>query len=105
MFVINNARYKCTEIVPKQNKMGETITLQPVNKDMKVFAQMVSVKNEFLKLGFTNRNSVIVILKYSFPEIYKKYSEKDIELFWVFRLKNERLNNDLERVLEALKSE
>lgn len=83
----------------------ETIKINPANESIKIMADALKIKNEFVGMGFKGVYSLCLILKLSFPDVYKKYNEKDILGYWNLRIRNEEMNNDFLNVIEALKAE
>jgi len=105
MFVTVFVKCKSTKTMPQNNKGMKSIIVQPVNKSIKISIESILVKNEFIKMGFKSGGILFLILKHSFPDISKKYTNDQIVSYWNLRLKSEEMNNDFLKVIEVLKAE
>lgn len=79
----------------------EKIEIKPADKKQKALLEALKIRNRFMEIGITQRQTFINIIKYKCPEI----DEKKLLNFWLMRLKDEAFNNELEGVLESLIAE
>lgn len=89
----------------KYKYMENTITINPTTDEMRVLAHAVKIRNEFTGKGFASRGAFIQIVQEKLPE-YKDYHKvRDLENWWLIRLKDDALNKKLESVIENLRHE
>lgn len=85
--------------------MENTVSIEPASDEIKTIANAVRIKNEFLRKGISKR----VAFKNFVVEILPEFSTPDkialLDGFWLLRVKDDKINRDLEIVLEQLKSE
>jgi hypothetical protein len=79
----------------------EKIEIKPADKKQKALLEALKIRNRYMEIGITQRQSFINIIKYRCPDI----DEKKLLNFWLMRLKDADFNNELEGVLESLIAE
>lgn len=87
------------------NEGIRNICIAPFDEEMEIAAKACFIVNNFRRLGFTSRKSFVQIVM-DLNENYRGY--KDVELlnrFWVLRVRDIKVNVDLENVLDKLKAE
>ena len=83
----------------------KTISINPHNQRMEIFARCVNVINEFKKLGFENRSAFVEVIQ-EYDESYKEYAKtKQLHDFWIIRALKMDILTDMETILEQLKQE
>lgn len=81
------------------------VCINPANDDMKLMAETLKLRNDFINLGFSTRASFINIVK-EYNEKYKDYHNAvNLERWWVFRYKDASLNADLDIIINKLRYE
>ena len=87
------------------------MVINPKDYAVNVLANAVRIYNEFKKLGFDTREKFVNIC---LPELgsYEAFKEcslldsvKLLQNWWQIRIRDERLNNALDNMLEQLKDE
>jgi hypothetical protein len=77
----------------------------PIDEDMNLLGNAVSILNDFKKKGF-NERSAFVELVMDLDPTYKSYENiQKLQNFWAGRVKDKLLNRDLIQVLEKIKNE
>lgn len=79
--------------------------LTPNDEVIDVWFDALNILNEFRKMGFDRRESFVQVVQDKDFE-YKDYKKvQKLWSFWQMRLRDKHVNNDLNLVLEKLKSE
>lgn len=84
--------------------MEKSFCIKPANDEMAVYVHAVFLLNEFKKL-FETRRGFIQIMVDKLPKYDNPKGYDQLTAFWNSRMKNDAMNNDVEFVLEQLKSE
>ncbi len=85
--------------------MENTITITPANHEIKVMADTVRIRNQFVNMGFETRSGFIGVVQQINPDYIEYKAVTLLERWWNNRAKSEELNKDLEIVLEKLRHE
>jgi hypothetical protein len=82
----------------------ETYSITPVDKDIDLVANSVSILNQFKELGYTTRGGFVDVVQENIEGFagYRKVTR--LFDFWQGRVKNEDLNKQLTALLNTLKS-
>jgi hypothetical protein len=83
--------------------MNKKITFDPVNTDISLLGTALRLKNSFMQLGFETSSAFSSIVQHYKPEY--RLNLKKLEQWWLIRLKDHKVNQDVEMVLEKLKNE
>lgn len=87
-----------------KSKSMENVTINPVDNIIKTRVDALNILNEFKRLGFAKGGFISVVQENI--EEYKDYKHvKRMISFWDGRCNQEDLNNELQALLEKLKSE
>ena len=81
------------------------ITIYPADALMADWGATLKILDGFRKLGFTTPSAFVEVVQSYDPEYkeFKKYQQ--LQSFWNLRLRNVAVNEDLNKVLENLKTE
>ncbi|WP_121665268.1 hypothetical protein [Mesonia aquimarina] len=85
--------------------MKKTICISSEDEAVDKMATSLKILSEFKNRGFTSRASFVNVVA-EMNEKYKDYRKaRQLEFFWIMRVHNDNLNNDLTDILEQLKAE
>ena len=97
--------YKTYATCQDKYKYMNLIQFKPVDKDVEVHGNALRILNEFKSLGFTTRSAFVEVILQIDPHYNDFLLIQKLFNFWSVRVKDENLNNDLDKVIEKLKSE
>lgn len=81
------------------------VQFKPVDDEMELMGNSIKILNEFKRLGFVKRDAFVGLV-FENDTHYKTFENmKKLNNFWAGRVKDKFLNDDLEKILETLKSE
>jgi hypothetical protein len=84
--------------------MEKSFCITPANEEMKVTIQAVYLLNAF-KETFEHKRSFLQVMADKMPKYNSMEGFNQLTAFWNGRMRNQEINNDVETVLEMLKSE
>jgi hypothetical protein len=84
--------------------MKNTISITPVDEEMAVLANAVSILNDYKVLGFTKREAFVEAIMDEDKSYHTFQGMQKLNNFWAGRVKDAQLNNDLVKILENLKT-
>jgi hypothetical protein len=89
----------------KGKHMEKPIIIKPSNSEMAMKIKALSLMNDFITLGFSNRSAFMAIVMHYFPK-YKEGKEKNRLSNWYYgKYTDEGLNSDMDIVLNKLRYE
>ncbi len=89
----------------RQSKdMKNTISIKPVDEEMAVLANAVSILNDYKAHGFAKREAFVEAVMDEDKSYHTFQGMQKLNNFWAGRVKDSQLNDDLLKVLENLKS-
>jgi hypothetical protein len=82
----------------------ETITISnPYNERVKMMAEMVRIRNEFMKRGFVNRRSFVGVVQDVTGEYLDADGERTLVAFWLMQAqKDPALIQKMDSVLDQI---
>jgi len=87
-----------------KHKYMNLIQFKPVDDEMKLMGDSLTILNEFKKLGFVKRDAFVELVL-ELDTHYKTFKNmQKLNNFWAGRVKDKFLNEDLCKILEQLKS-
>lgn len=85
--------------------MKNTITILPVTDEISSLADAVRIKNDFLQMGFDSRKAFLEVVCDYKPE-YKNPDKVQVLMnWWLLRIKDCAVNDDMQTVINHLKNE
>jgi len=87
------------------NKDIKKVCIEPFNDEMLQISRAVSMRNQLAKMGFTSRMAFKQLVGHYFPKYHTDEGDKSITAWWLFRNKEVEINDDVEIVINKLKSE
>lgn len=84
--------------------MKNPITIVPVDEEMELLANAVSILNSYKKIGFVKREAFVEMIMDEDTSYHNLQGMQKLNNFWAGRVKDANLNTDLIRILENLKS-
>lgn len=84
--------------------MKKSIVINPVDEEMELLANAVSILNNFKKIGFVKRESFVEMVMDEDNSYHNLQGMQKLNNFWAGRVKDASLNTDLLRIFENLKS-
>lgn len=84
--------------------MKKSIVINPVDEEMELLANAVSILNNFKKIGFVKRESFVEMVMDEDTSYHNLQGMQKLNNFWAGRVKDAALNTDLIRIFENLKS-
>lgn len=87
------------------NKDSKKVCIDPFNNEMLQISRAVSMRNDFAKMGFTSRMAFKQLVGHYYPKYNTKEGDKTLISWWLFRNKETAVNDDIEMVLNKLKTE
>lgn len=84
--------------------MKNTISIKPVDEEMAVLANAVSILNDYKVQGFTKREAFVEAIMDEDKTYHTFQGMQKLNNFWAGRVKDAQLNIDLLRILENLKT-
>ncbi len=84
---------------------SQTISISPVDVDVRIRANSVKIWNDFKNKGFTRRQAFVNIVQESDPGYKEFEKEQQLQRFWAGRYWGQFLNDDLQKILEKLNAE
>jgi hypothetical protein len=84
--------------------MNNSVCINPVDEEMALLANAVNILNEYKKLGFVKRDAFLELVMGEDSSYHTLEGMKKLNNFWAGRVKDRFLNEDLNRILENLKS-
>lgn len=88
----------------KIQKMHE-IVIKPANKEVLQMAEAVKLRSEIMSLGFNTRRSFLKICLDYLPAYHTLEGTQELTNWWLYRLRDTRVNNDVAHVIKCLKNE
>ncbi|RZJ33748.1 MAG: hypothetical protein EOO51_12725 [Flavobacterium sp.] len=79
--------------------MNFPISITPADAEMTVLLKAVSLLNSYKLAGFDTPKKFVEIVCEYFGEYGDYDGQQKLKAFWAARVKDEKLNNDLQRVL------
>lgn len=83
----------------------ETYHITPVDSDIDLLADSISILNQFKELGFDTRGGFVGVVQENIDEFINYRKVTRLFDFWQGRVKDADLNKRLTELLEKLKSE
>jgi hypothetical protein len=83
--------------------MKNSIVINPVDKDMELMLQSVSILNDYKTAGFVRREAFVEVVMGEDVSYHTLQGMQKLNNFWACRVKDKNLNEDLTRILEKLK--
>jgi hypothetical protein len=80
------------------------IQFKPVDEEMRLLGNAITILNEFKTLGFVKRDAFVETVLDLDPNYKTFRNMQKLNNFWAGRVKDKYLNTDLECVLEKLKA-
>lgn len=87
--------YKC---------MKKTICITPADDESEVLVTAVSILNQFKVIGFTSRKSFIETVVDMNKDYHTYDNVEKLRGFWLSRVRDKYLNQDLQIILDKLKT-
>jgi len=84
--------------------MKKSIVINPVDEEMELLANAVSILNNFKKIGFVKRESFVEMVMDEDTSYHNFQGMQKLNNFWAGRVKDAALNADLLRIFENVKS-
>lgn len=84
--------------------MNNSVCINPVDNEMALLANAVNILNEYKKLGFVKREAFVELIMGEDSGYHTLKGMQKLNNFWAGRVKDQFLNEDLNRILENLKS-
>ena len=84
--------------------MNNSVCINPVDDEMALLANAVNILNEYKKLGFVKRDGFVELIMGEDISYHNLDGMKKLNNFWAGRVKDQFLNDDLNRILENLKT-
>ncbi|AGO49148.1 hypothetical protein Phi39:1_gp33 [Cellulophaga phage phi39:1] len=81
------------------------IIITPANNDIKIQVEAISIKSDFISLGFKTRSSFVSVVQVMNKKYKTKKNGELLQKFWNIRKCTAVLNRDLELIIENLKNE
>jgi hypothetical protein len=85
--------------------MKKSILIDPVDDEMELLANAVLILNNYKRTGFVKREAFVELIMGEDKSYHTLQGMQKLNNFWAGRVKDEVLNEDLNRILENLKSE
>lgn len=85
--------------------MKKSITITPHDDEMAEKLRALAVINGFRQKGFETRAAFMEVITHKLPEYCDVKGVAFLQGFWLGRVRDAELINDLEGVLESLKAE
>ena len=83
--------------------MKKSIVISPVDNEMELLANAVRILNSYKVAGFVKRESFVELVMGEDTSYHNLSGMQKLNNFWAGRVKDQDLNNDLQRILEKLK--
>jgi len=80
------------------------IEIYPVDDEMNLLATAVKLLNEFKIMGFVRRQGFVELVMDCKPEYQTFENMQKLNNFWAGRVKDKNLNDDLQTVIDKLKT-
>ena len=84
--------------------MKKTICITPADDESEVLVTAISILNQFKVLGFNTRRSFIQTIADFKPEYHDYDNIEKLRGFWQSRVRDKFLNDDLQIILDKLKT-
>jgi hypothetical protein len=84
--------------------MKKAIIINPIDEDIELLANSISILNDYKKLGFVKRESFVELIMGEDTSYHTLQGMQKLTSFWAGRVKDVNLNKDLIRIFENLKS-
>jgi hypothetical protein len=85
--------------------MKNTIQIDPVDEEMALLGNAVLILNNYKKAGFVKREAFVELVMDEDKSYHTLQGMQKLNNFWAGRVKDKFLNDDLNRILDNLKSE
>lgn len=82
--------------------MKESICIRPADDEIEVMAKAVAILNKFRILGIIIRKKFVDLVIEKDPSFATQEKIQQLYSFWVGRIRDEKLNDSLEAVLQKL---
>jgi hypothetical protein len=83
--------------------MKNTIVINPVDEDMELLLESISILNAYKTEGFVRREAFVELVMGEDTSYHNLQGMQKLNNFWACRVKDKGLNEDLTRILEKLK--
>lgn len=83
--------------------MKNTIVINPVDEDMELLLESISILNAYKTEGFVRREAFVELVMGEDTSYHNLQGMQKLNNFWACRVKDKALNDDLTRILEKLK--
>jgi hypothetical protein len=83
--------------------MKNTIVINPVDEDMELLLESISILNAYKTEGFVRREAFVELIMGEDTSYHNLQGMQKLNNFWACRVKDKALNDDLTRILEKLK--
>lgn len=85
--------------------MKNSILIEPVDDEMALLGNAVLILNNYKRIGFVKREAFVELIMDEDKSYHTLQGMQKLNNFWAGRVKDKVLNEDLNRILENLKSE
>jgi hypothetical protein len=85
--------------------MKNSILIEPVDDEMALLGNAVLILNNYKKAGFVKREAFVELIMDEDKSYHTLQGMQKLNNFWAGRVKDKLLNEDLNKILENLKSE
>lgn len=83
--------------------MKNPIVINPVDDDMELLLDSISILNAYKTEGFVRREAFVELIMGEDTSYHNLQGMQKLNNFWACRVKDKDLNEDLKRILEKLK--